>query len=88
MLAMQPHCEQSGVPPNWQGVIFVFRSAEKVSVVWAKMQSLGDAGGFRNSSIIRGCMSIRGYRSRNSINSSMTRLRWSGVRISGAIAPS
>ena len=50
---MQPHCEQSGVPPNWQGVIFVFRSAEYVSVVWAKMQSLGDAGGFRNSSIMR-----------------------------------
>ncbi len=60
MLAMQPHCEQSGVPPNWQGVILVFRSAENVSVVRAKMQSFGDAGGFRNSSIMRLCISIQG----------------------------
>ena len=26
--AMQPQLLQSGVPPNWHGVIFVFRSAE------------------------------------------------------------
>jgi hypothetical protein len=34
--AKQPHCEQSGLPPNWQGVILLFRSAEIVWVVCAK----------------------------------------------------
>jgi hypothetical protein len=45
MEAMQPHCSQSGSPPNWQGVIGVERSAEIVSVVRAKMHSLGFLGG-------------------------------------------
>src|SRR5579872_3717459 len=35
---MQPHCEQSGVPPNWHGSTFVRRSAESERVVLAKMQ--------------------------------------------------
>src|SRR3974390_2973393 len=87
MLAAQPHCEQSGVPPNWQGVIRVFRSAEIESVVRAKMQSRGDAGGLRNSSIILLGIPITGYLSRNRISSSVARLRWAGVRISGATAP-
>jgi hypothetical protein len=39
--AMHPHELQSGVPPNWHGMILVFRSADKVLVVCAKMQSLG-----------------------------------------------
>ena len=30
MEAMQPQDAQSGLPPNWQGVIFVSRSADKV----------------------------------------------------------
>ena len=33
--AMQPQFEQSGAPPNWQGVMSVFRSAEMVVVVRA-----------------------------------------------------
>ena len=45
--AMQPHCEQSGVPPNWQGVIRVFKSAVSESVVRAKMHSAGERGGWR-----------------------------------------
>ena len=32
-LAMQPHCAQSGVPPNWQGVIRRSRSADRLVVV-------------------------------------------------------
>ena len=30
MDAMHPQDAQSGFPPNWQGVILVFRSADKV----------------------------------------------------------
>jgi hypothetical protein len=30
MDAMHPHDAQSGFPPNWHGVIFVLRSADKV----------------------------------------------------------
>ena len=43
--AMQPQLLQSGVPPNWHGVIFVVRSADIVVVVRAKTQSSGDDGG-------------------------------------------
>ena len=35
--AMQPHCEQSGLPPNWQGVMRCSKSAEMQLVVCAKM---------------------------------------------------
>ena len=48
---MQPQLLQSGVPPNWHGVIFVFRSAETVVVVRAKMHSSGDCGGSAYTSI-------------------------------------
>ncbi len=30
MDAMHPHEPQSGFPPNWQGTVLVFRSAENV----------------------------------------------------------
>ena len=43
--AMQPQREQSGSPPNWQGEILVFKSAEILSVVREKMHSFGDWGG-------------------------------------------
>ena len=33
------------MPPNWQGVIFVCRSADSVWVTREKMQSAGDDGG-------------------------------------------
>ena len=42
---MQPQLLQSGVPPNWHGVICVVRSAEIVVVVRANTHSSGDAGG-------------------------------------------
>ena len=44
---MQPQLEQSGVPPNWHGVMRVSRFAEMHSVVRAKMHSAGDDGGSR-----------------------------------------
>ena len=44
--AMQPQLLQSGVPPNWHGVIRVVRSAEIVVVVRAKTHSSGESGGF------------------------------------------
>src|SRR4051812_1110685 len=40
--ARQPQLLQSGAPPNWQGVILVFRSAEIVVVERANRQSSGD----------------------------------------------
>src|SRR5215467_5463455 len=43
--AMQPHCEQSGLPPNWHGLTRLFRSAVIVRVVFAKMHSVGFDGG-------------------------------------------
>ena len=43
--AMQPHCEQSGLPPNWQGVMRCSKSAEMHDVVCAKMQLSGPSGG-------------------------------------------
>src|SRR5207253_4477443 len=55
--AIQPHREQSGSPPNWQGSTRVVKSAESVRVVWAKMQRSGDTGGDRNSLIIPSGMS-------------------------------
>jgi hypothetical protein len=45
MDAIQPQLEQSGFPPNWQGVIRVRGSAETVAVVSAKIHSDGLAGG-------------------------------------------
>ena len=39
--ARQPHCEQSGSPPNWHGVIRLFRSAVTDKVVRAKMAHEG-----------------------------------------------
>src|SRR5258708_9790882 len=39
--AMQPHCEQSGFPPNWHGVIRCSKSAETQVVVCDTTQSAG-----------------------------------------------
>src|SRR5690349_2397159 len=39
--ATHPHDLQSGLPPNRHGVIVVLRSAERLFVVSAKMQSSG-----------------------------------------------
>ena len=44
---MQPHWAQSGVPPNWQGVMRRSRSADRLVVVCANTQASGDAGGWR-----------------------------------------
>src|SRR5262249_49007378 len=55
--ARQPQRVQSGWPPNWQGVILVFRSAESGSVVRAKMHCSGDCGGRANSLIVLSLMS-------------------------------
>ena len=48
MEAIHPHAAQSGFPPNWQGVIFVRRSADSVWVVRANTQSSGLCGGAAN----------------------------------------
>ena len=42
---MQPQFVQSGLPPNWQGVMRVSKSADRHVVVLAKTQSSGDFGG-------------------------------------------
>src|SRR5262249_49401013 len=55
--ARHPQREQSGSPPNWQGLILVFRSAESGSVVRAKMHCSGDCGGRPNSLIVLSLMS-------------------------------
>ena len=44
---MHPQLAQSGLPPNWHGVILVWRSADTQSVVLAKTQSSGESGGRR-----------------------------------------
>ena len=48
MEAKHPHDAQAGFPPNWHGVIFVCRSAERVWVVSANTQSFGFCGGVAN----------------------------------------
>ncbi len=42
---MQPHWLQSGLPPNWHGVIALLKSADTHAVVCAKMHSAGLDGG-------------------------------------------
>jgi hypothetical protein len=42
--ATQPHSLQTGLPPNWQGLMKVLRSAETQVVSCEKMQSFGEAG--------------------------------------------
>jgi hypothetical protein len=46
--AMHPQEAQSGLPPNWHGVIFVCKSADSVCVVSANTQSAGLCGGAAN----------------------------------------
>src|SRR5438132_6395782 len=81
--AMHPQDAQSGFPPNWHGVIFVCRSADKVCVVRAKTQSLGLCGGEANCRITAAGMSSFGYCFRNSSMSAMARSRSSALKISG-----
>lgn len=80
--AMHPHELQSGFPPNWQGVIFVFRSAEIVCVVSAKMQSSGLCGGVAICRIKPSGMSSFRNCLRSSIKSVMARARSSFLNIS------
>ena len=44
--AMHPHWLQSGLPPNWQGVIGFSMFADTHAVVSAKTHSSGECGGF------------------------------------------
>src|SRR5260370_17839414 len=85
--ATHPHEAQSGVPPNWHGVISVFRSADTIFVVRAKTQSCGLAGGAENCRIKPSAMSSFGYLFRNSAISITARLRSSVVSISGKRSP-
>src|ERR1700730_5615413 len=84
MDAMHPQDAQSGFPPNWQGVIFVCRSADNVWVVRAKTQSWGLCVGEANCRITTSGMSSFGYCFRNCDISAMARARSSGCRISGS----
>src|SRR6185369_17528985 len=54
---MQPHCEQSGLPPYWHGVMAFSRSADRHSVVFEKMHSSGFLGGFKYPRTTDGIMS-------------------------------
>src|SRR5688572_16850649 len=42
---MHPQFAQSGLPPNWHGVIGFSKFADTHAVVFAKMQSSGECGG-------------------------------------------
>ena len=42
--ARHPQFAQSGLPPNWQGVIGFSKFADTHAVVFAKMQSSGECG--------------------------------------------
>src|ERR1700761_527969 len=87
MEAMQPHCWQSGLPPNWQGVILVERSAETVIVVRAKIHASGLFGGEEISFITISGISRTGYCFRSLCNSTTVAALWAGVSISGSVAP-
>jgi hypothetical protein len=66
---------QSALPPNWQGAILVLRSAEMVSVVWAKIQSRGLFGGLANWRISAALMSSFSKSCRKAIKSFKQRLK-------------
>ena len=83
MDAIHPQDAQSGFPPNWQGVIIVSRSADRVCVVSAKTQSWGLCGGEANCRIADSYMSSFGYCFRNCIMSAIACCRSSELRISG-----
>ena len=78
--AMQPQRAQSGVPPNWHGVMRFSRSAETHSVVCAKMHSTGDAGGFGHTSSIPLGICSFGWRSRSAAQLPTTWARSAAVR--------
>jgi len=85
--AIQPHCSQSGFPPNWHGVMSVRRSAESIFVVRANMHSVGFLGGDSNSRMSSSGISRAGYFSRNFLRSSITAALCDLVSISGSCAP-
>lgn len=85
--AMQPHREQSGVPPNWHGSTLVRRSADNERVVLAKMHRSGEAGGLRNSLIMPSCMSSLFSSRQMRRRISTTCLRSSESRHSMFVAP-
>ena len=85
--ARHPHSEQTGWPPNWHGVMRVARSAERHSVLWAKMHSAGEAGGRRYpSKTCRGRCTF-GKRCAKVASSSKARARSSLVRRSAESLP-
>lgn len=46
-VAAQPQLEQSGLPPNWQGITALFKSDDRQCVTREKMQCAGLEGGLR-----------------------------------------
>src|SRR5262245_26414188 len=84
---MHPHCEQSGLPPNWQGVIRLSRSAVTLSVVRAKMHSLGDCGGSSYPRRTLSGSSSFGKSGFRLANWSSTRSLSFGARISSTFSP-
>jgi len=84
---MQPHCSQSGLPPNWHGVMRRCRSDDTHSVVFANVHSSGLDGGLRYTSTIPFGMRSFGYRERRSRMVSTTRLRSSGRSRSSDSSP-
>ena len=76
--AMQPHCEQSGLPPNWHGVMRCSKSAETQLVVRAKMHSSGLDGGVAYCLTSPSGIPIFGKRARIAISAATTRSRSSG----------
>ena len=84
---MQPQFAQSGVPPNWHGVMRVSRSADRQAVVCAKMHSSGEAGGARYASSNAAGICSFGKRGRKRLSSATTRVRSSDVRRSSEASP-
>src|SRR5207253_5288978 len=80
--AMQPHCEQSGLPPNWQGLSWVLRSAVIDRVVLAKTQRCGLEGVIRKPSIVPFVIVSFGWLWRSSNRSHTICLRAEGGIIS------
>src|SRR4029077_6076737 len=79
--AMHPHCEQSGLPPNWHGVMRCSKSAEMHEGVCAKMHSSGLLGGVAYCLTSPSGIAIFLYLRLSDISAATTRSRSSGRRI-------
>ena len=83
--------EVSAIGLGCMGMSFGYGPAkdkqEMISVVRAKIQSLGLAGGERSSRICDSCISRTGKRFLSRNKSSTTKARCSDVSISGPVAP-